>query len=228
MDFEKFEKTPDFVLQDITEKEPQLRSEMLGETEDSAPLSPKGGNSPDLFDTIRNDYQQAQPNRVNIGGILDGKTVVDMADHILPAISVLAAAKIFGYNIYKSQLQFTAKEKATLAPLVDNVLRTMNIAVTSPVGALMIALGAIYAGKFIEVLPTAEKIRQPPSPPPSPKGGIREEKKEAENTDVTPLGDGGKTPLQKAESNFKSKFTGRGKNGLPLGKGSRGSYKKTK
>lgn len=87
---------------------------------------------------------------VTVGGLIQGKVAVDLMDALLPALLVVLAAK-FQLEVRKTQLQLTAGEKATLAPLVDAWLNSISLNFDSPGIALSVTLLAIYGGKAIEV-----------------------------------------------------------------------------
>lgn len=212
----KFSRIPDNLLQDVTETATDIQhgkiSEMLGATEtaqngDVSGIQPEIQTGPQTQTLppqsstgstfMQQPVQSAQS--LNVGSFLEGKTVVEIADSMLPALLVLALSKFAGLQVQKSQLQFTAREKAVLSPLVDRVLESQNIQVTSPINALLIALAGIYAAKFADALPTAQKVAKKPQ-----------------------------TATKPVEAMEAATGTPKGRNGLPLGKGSRGPYKKQK
>lgn len=87
---------------------------------------------------------------VALGGLVQGKVAVDLIDALLPALLVVIAAKM-KLDIKKAQVQLTAGEKATLAPLVDAYLNSISLNFDSPGIALSMSLLVIYGGKLIEV-----------------------------------------------------------------------------
>lgn len=87
---------------------------------------------------------------VSLGGMVQGKLVVDLMDALLPAIIVLAFHR-FGLSIKKSQMQLTQGEKNTLGPIVDACLQSINLDFSNPWSALSVTLLVIYGGKALEV-----------------------------------------------------------------------------
>lgn len=87
---------------------------------------------------------------VALGGMVQGKLVVDLMDALLPSIIVLAFHR-FGLSVKKSQMQLTQGEKNTLGPIVDACLNSINLDFSNPWSALSITLLVIYGGKALEV-----------------------------------------------------------------------------
>lgn len=87
---------------------------------------------------------------VSLGGMVQGKLVVDLMDALLPAIVVLAFHR-FGLSVKKSQMQLTQGEKNTLGPIVDACLNSINLDFSNPWSALSVTLLVIYGGKALEV-----------------------------------------------------------------------------
>lgn len=87
---------------------------------------------------------------VTAGQLVSGKIAVDMMDAMLPAILVVAFAKM-GLSIKKTGLQLTQAEKNTLAPYAEACLNTINMNFSNPWQALAISVIFIYGGKALEL-----------------------------------------------------------------------------
>lgn len=87
---------------------------------------------------------------VALGGMLQGKLVVDLMDALLPSIIVLAFHR-FGLSVKKSSMQMTQGEKNTLGPIVDACLNSINLDFSNPWSALAVTLVVIYGSKAMEV-----------------------------------------------------------------------------
>lgn len=93
---------------------------------------------------------------VPLGGLIDATLAVELMDALLPAILVVVCAYI-GMKMKKPDLQLTAKEKTTIAPLVQRCLDSLMINFQSPWAALGVSLVVIYGAKigehgFVQVL----------------------------------------------------------------------------
>jgi hypothetical protein len=86
---------------------------------------------------------------VSLGGMVQGEWVVNIIDALLPA-AIVAAFYAMGVKIRKTEMQLTAGEKNTLAPLVQKCMDSMLINFTNPWNALGITMLAIYGGKIME------------------------------------------------------------------------------
>lgn len=84
------------------------------------------------------------------GQLVTGKVAVKMMDAVLPAIFVVAFAKL-GITVKKTALQLTQAEENTLVPVVQDCLNTINMNFSNPWQALAVTLLFIYGGKAIEV-----------------------------------------------------------------------------
>lgn len=87
---------------------------------------------------------------VALGGMVQGKLVVDLMDALIPAAIVLVFHR-FGLSVKKSQMQLTQGEKNTLNPIVEACLNSINLDFSNPWSALSITLLLIYGGKALEV-----------------------------------------------------------------------------
>ena len=95
------------------------------------------------------DGNVAGSNRVSVGGLIDGKMATELMDSVLPALLVFTLAK-GGITVRKTELQLSASEKSTLAPLMQNCLNAMSVNVDNPFIALGFSMAVIYGGKIIE------------------------------------------------------------------------------
>lgn len=96
------------------------------------------------------------PQGVKAGQLVSGKLATDVMDSVFPALCVYAVSAM-GYNVRKSDLQLSADEKRTIAPVFQQYLDTLNINLNNPLYNLLFVLGAIYAAKIVEQLPTMER-----------------------------------------------------------------------
>jgi hypothetical protein len=87
---------------------------------------------------------------VQLGSLVQGKVVVDLMDALLPALLVLLFRKM-KLDVRKTQMQLTAGEKNTLAPIVEACLQSINLDFSNPWVTLAFSAAIIYGGKVIEV-----------------------------------------------------------------------------
>lgn len=88
-------------------------------------------------------------NAVPVGGLVDGALATDLLDALLPALLVVLL-KALKLEIKKTDLQLTAKEKNTLAPLVKACLDSLFLNFNSPWVALGFSASIIYGAKITE------------------------------------------------------------------------------
>jgi hypothetical protein len=86
---------------------------------------------------------------VAVGGMVDGKLAVELIDALLPALFVVLIQKV-GLTMKKTDLQMTAKEKETVAPILQQCMNQLMINFNNPWAALGVTLGVIYGGKILE------------------------------------------------------------------------------
>jgi len=86
---------------------------------------------------------------------VEAKLVIEVTDTLVPTMLVLVfhAAKI---QLNKSVFQLSAKEKDTLAPILQKCLESVNINFNSPWVALGVTAGAFYFAKSIEAIGKAK------------------------------------------------------------------------
>lgn len=97
----------------------------------------------------------AAPNQgqnLNLGSVLGSKSVVLFLDNTIPLVLTLAAKYAFDIKIKKSALQMTAPEKASIEPIMQECLKTININFDNPWNALLIAFAGIYGSKAAEIM----------------------------------------------------------------------------
>lgn len=88
-------------------------------------------------------------NAVPVGNLVDGALATELLDALLPALLVVAL-KALKLEIKKTDLQLTAKEKSTLAPLVKACLDSLFLNFNSPWVALGFSATIIYGAKITE------------------------------------------------------------------------------
>lgn len=93
--------------------------------------------------------------RVSLGGMVESKLVIELIDALIPALLVV----LFRYAkmvVRKTDVQLTARERETLAPVVQACMDQLMLNFNSPWVALLVTGGAIYSAKVIEVYGTAQ------------------------------------------------------------------------
>lgn len=103
----------------------------------ASPNGPNGSGGP------------AMGNQVGLGALFEGKMALEIIDSLLPALLVLAFYK-GGMVVKKTDMQLTAKEKDTLAPVLQKCLDSVLLNFDSPWTVLAVTAGAIYGAKLIE------------------------------------------------------------------------------
>lgn len=88
-------------------------------------------------------------NSVPLGGLVQGKVVVELMDSLIPALLVVVFHKL-EVATKKTDFQLTVGEKNTLAPIVEACLNSINLNFDSPWTTLAISLAVIYGGKALE------------------------------------------------------------------------------
>lgn len=88
-------------------------------------------------------------NAVPIGGMIDGGLATELMDALLPSLLVALMAAL-GAEMKKTDLQLTAKEKSTIAPLMQRCLDQLMVNFQSPFAALGVTLVVIYGAKVTE------------------------------------------------------------------------------
>jgi len=113
--------------------------------------------------------------------MVDAKLVVELVDSLIPSLMVVLFAR-FKVQIEKSGMKLTAKEKDTLAPLVQNCLDALMINFNSPWVALAVTAGIMYGSKVIEHGGKAaiEKKNE------EKKSAVRKEEKKEQTSDGKP------------------------------------------
>lgn len=104
-----------------------------------------------------------------VGSLLEGKMAVDIMDALIPGLIVVLfhALKV---TVKKSAFQLSAKEKDTLAPIVQKCLDSINLNFNSPWTVLAVTLVVFYGSKGIEeggiaILDKKTNSKQPPVDP---------------------------------------------------------------
>jgi hypothetical protein len=100
---------------------------------------------------MESEPEQGNITQVNAAQVVQGRFVVELLDKLMPSVLVVGT-KYLGYNATKKQFAFTKSEREDmLIPVTDAYLQSVDIKLT-PLQALMVAFGSVYAGKFIEVM----------------------------------------------------------------------------
>ena len=111
----------------------------------------KGGESAKMNPISLGDLtdQTKAGNQVGVGSMVEAKVALEWIDALIPALAVVLFHR-FGYVIKKGDMQLSAKEKDTLAPLLQKCLDQLLINFNSPWVALGITATVIYGSKVME------------------------------------------------------------------------------
>ena len=90
---------------------------------------------------------------VALGGLVQAKIAIDLADSLIPAALVLIGHRM-GLQLRKTSFSLSQGEKNTLTPVVEACLNSINLDFSSPWQTLAVSLLVIYGGKFAEVAGT--------------------------------------------------------------------------
>jgi hypothetical protein len=96
---------------------------------------------------------------VALGGLVQAKIAIDLADSLIPAALVLVGHRM-GLELRKTAFSLTAGEKNTLTPIVEACLNSISLDFSSPWQTLAVSLLVIYGGKFAEVAGTGYMDKQ--------------------------------------------------------------------
>jgi hypothetical protein len=164
---DRFNGIPDSALSDITDKptvapESVIASDIVDDSTligtrehiQTGNINPNLGtaNSPNTANTATSPVTAP----VKLGDAIQGRRAVDVFDAIFPSLAALLISYL-GYEFSKKSLQLDADEKKTLAPVMQEFLNSINVNMNNPLNNLLIVLGAIYAGKVIDVMPELKR-----------------------------------------------------------------------
>lgn len=162
--FEKIESVPTELMTELTDKT-EAAPEPASIVEDAAKHTTVTPG--DAFNALKNvssseptpsfsgpqsTRNASGPQSMNAGGLITGSMAVHFLDIILPAAIVLVVDRVSEKKISKNWLKATPEEKATLEPVLQNYLNSINFAVDNPINALLIAVCFIYGVKTVEAL----------------------------------------------------------------------------
>jgi hypothetical protein len=91
--------------------------------------------------------------------MMESKLAIELMDSLIPALLVV----LFRYGkmiVKKAELQLTAKEKETLAPVVQACMDQLMLNFNSPWVALAFTGGMIYGSKIVEIYGTDRAERK--------------------------------------------------------------------
>lgn len=91
----------------------------------------------------------AMGNQVGLGALFEAKMAIAAVDALLPALIVVAFHK-GGMVVKKGDMQLSAKEQDTLAPVLQKCLDSILLNFDSPWTALAVTGIAIYGSKILE------------------------------------------------------------------------------
>lgn len=93
---------------------------------------------------------------VNVGQLVGGKFAVDLMDTLIPSVALLAFSAL-GYEIEKRGLQLNEREKAVIAPAMQDYLNSINVNLNNPLYNLLLVVGVVYGSKIMETLPKVKR-----------------------------------------------------------------------
>ena len=168
---EQLDTLPDSVLTDLT-----------GERDTPGAAAEPGQSDTDIFDTGKGAENSHINNTVDIpgavnepgfsaaipktrpisaGAFVSGEFATNLMDTIVPSLILLLALQ-FGYLFEKKSLQLTSKEKELIAPAMQEYLDSLNVNFNNPLYNLLFVVGAVYATKVIDILPSIKKKQSVP------------------------------------------------------------------
>lgn len=87
---------------------------------------------------------------VALGGLVQGKVIVELIDSLLPAIIVVLFKRL-KLDAKKAQFQLSEREKNVLAPIWEACLNSINLDFSNPWTTLAVSMAFLYGGKALEV-----------------------------------------------------------------------------
>lgn len=92
------------------------------------------------------------PYTSKLNELIDGKFAADLADLIACTVFSLSFEYLYAVKIPRSEFALNGEEKKTLAPILHEIIRRMNIDMSNPYVALAVAGTSIYGAKVAVVM----------------------------------------------------------------------------
>lgn len=145
--FEQLKETPESILTDLTPEVTNSIDSMIDHT--------KAGEQYKVKVTER-DNNAPITDKANLASLVGGDVALNVFDIALPFVTVLIVEKILNKSIDTKSLLLEPDEREILRPVIDNLLRYINLDFSNPVHAFIITAGTIYGIKIFTALNTAE------------------------------------------------------------------------
>jgi len=168
MKIETLEKIPEMMLTEIST--PAEPAKAPGSAEAEVFNTGEHAKTTTIFDTTGpsapsnapegpNKAQGAPFSSMTAGQVVTGKTAVNVADFIIPALFAFLA-KTAGYELDKKALKLTREDRELLEPATQDYLNSIDLRL-SPLQALLVAISVVYGSKVVEILPTLKEVKKP-------------------------------------------------------------------
>lgn len=168
MKIETLEKIPESMLTEITKPAEETKAPGTAETE--VFNTGKHAETTNLFESAGSSAASTAPDSPNkpqggpfssmtAGQVVTGKTAVNVADFIIPALFAFLA-KTAGYELDKKALKLTKEDRELLEPATQDYLNSIDLRL-SPLQALLVAVSVVYGSKVVEILPTLKEVKKP-------------------------------------------------------------------
>lgn len=129
--------------------DPKAASAIPGQISQEEALKGGEGAKIDPFSGGAMAGPAATGNSVSVGSLLEGKIAVDIIDALIPSLIVILF-HAFKVVLKKADFQLTAKEKDTLAPVVQKCMDSIHLNFDSPWIVLAVTMAALYGAKIVE------------------------------------------------------------------------------
>lgn len=145
---EQFKQVPDTFLNEIKPIETEFSEESFLKEISGEKEEPKKDDDILNFGENKEIPSSFGVNQISASNFLNEDLATELYDTILVAIAI-ASLNVFGVDAKKSELQFSAKEKSTLKPIIKECLNDLKINFSTPWEALFWTSGIIIATKIL-------------------------------------------------------------------------------
>lgn len=145
---EQFQQVPDTFLNEIKPIETEFSEESFLKEISGEKEEPKKDDDILNFGENKEVPTSFAVNQISASNFLNEDLAVELYDTILVAIAI-ASLNVVGVEAKKSELQFSAKEKSTLKPIIKECLNDLKINFSTPWEALFWTSGIIIATKIL-------------------------------------------------------------------------------
>lgn len=147
-DLDQFKQVPDTFLNEIKPIETEFSEESFLKEISGEKEEPKKDDDILNFGENKEVPTSFAVNQISASNFLNEDLAVELYDSILVAIAI-ASLNVVGVEAKKSELQFSAKEKSTLKPIIKECLNDLKINFSTPWEALFWTSGIIIATKIL-------------------------------------------------------------------------------